>query len=213
MTMFFFAVTGLFSAALSGCGLLPSLRSDTMLILGTAQPIVPWVHQFVIATLLLSVAFLTAGLIGLATLNESRRRYLARLPRWQQWLIWPFHGVAPDVNAPPLPRLGLFRADEKERQPPPLKVALRREWHHLIGIAIFPSVALLATQWFHVPFLATMPCFLAAVLYAMWPVYSKRAPSSFWRLGGFVYLAGGFLAGFLVSFLSWLRSLFAAHYP
>ena len=108
MTVFFFASNALLSAALYGFRLLPSLHSDTMLIQGTPYPTAQWVHRYSITCVLMSVPFLVGGAVGLLTLNESRRRYIASLPRWQQWLIWPFQGVSPSEasipKVPPSPR-------------------------------------------------------------------------------------------------------------
>ena len=101
MMVFFIAFITLLCAALYDFRLLPSLRSDTLLIHGVIYPTAWWAHRYALFLAITSILFIVAGSVGLLTLNESRRRYIANLPRWQQWFFWPFHGVT--FQVPPLP--------------------------------------------------------------------------------------------------------------
>jgi hypothetical protein len=69
------------------------LQQDTVLSGGKQVPAEQFAHfasNFFYAG---SVVAFAPGVLGILTLTEARRRYIAQLPRWKQWYIWPFHGV------------------------------------------------------------------------------------------------------------------------
>ena len=64
---------------------LPFLRDETILaggklVLTTAS------NLFYIG----SAVALVIGIIALVSLSDANRRYIAQLPKWQQFLIWPW---------------------------------------------------------------------------------------------------------------------------
>ena len=77
--------------------------------------------------------------------------------------------------------------------------SLRRYWHHLIGVAVFPSILTLGGRWFHFPVWIIPPFFFAVMFYAMWPTITKRAPYTFWIVTCGVWMGGGILAGVVAS--------------
>jgi hypothetical protein len=76
----------------------------------------------------------------------------------------------------------------------PLREALRVYWKALIGIALFPTIALVGGDLLHIPFDYVVLPFFAVCLLAAWPYLSGKAPYTFWLVAMLVYLAGGFLA-------------------
>ena len=72
----------------------------------------------------------------------------------------------------------------------PLREAIRCYWKALIGIALFPTVALVGDV-LHIPFYYLLLPFFAVCFLAAWPYLSGKAPYTFWVVGMFVYLAGG----------------------
>ncbi len=83
--------------------MLPFLQADTVLSHGQQVPAEHIAHFLSNAFYgIAAFAFLT-GVIGLLTLDEARRQYIAQLPRWQQWLIWPSHGASAAPSPTSLP--------------------------------------------------------------------------------------------------------------
>lgn len=84
---------------------LPFLHADTILSGGKQVPTKQFAHFGSNFFYCGAVVFFVFSLVGVLTLNEARRRYIAQLPRWQQWAIWPFHGVPQSVatqQSPPI---------------------------------------------------------------------------------------------------------------
>ncbi len=96
---------------------------------------------------------------------------------------------------------------------PSLGVALRHDWRHLLGVALFPSVTGLSFLYLHVPEVAFIPFFFAVAFYAMWPCLAKRAPMTFWFVAGAVWMAGGFFLLFLLYLLSLVHLYPITHSP
>jgi hypothetical protein len=82
-----------------------------------------------------------------------------------------------------------------------LGIALRRHWPYLLGVALFPSFAMIATGIFHLPFPFLILPFFAAFLLATWPYATKRAPYSFWLVAMGVWMGGGFLGVLVLQLL------------
>ena len=105
MTLFFFSLTTVLSGILYHYRLLPSLRSDTVPGSRPPFPTERLVHIIAPTCFLFAFIYFAIAVVSLLTLNEARRRYIAALPRWLQWFIWPFHGMsAPTVFTMPPPR-------------------------------------------------------------------------------------------------------------
>ena len=68
---------------------LPFLRGDTTLSAGSLVPTEQWAAFMSRFFYIGSAVFLVVGLITLLTLSDANRRYIAQLPRWQRFLIWP----------------------------------------------------------------------------------------------------------------------------
>ena len=49
-----------------------------------------FVHLIFIMFFVAGTIILTLGIIGVLTLNDERRRYIASLPLLQRWMFWPF---------------------------------------------------------------------------------------------------------------------------
>ena len=99
VTLFVFSFATALSGILYHYRLLPSLRSDTLPGSSPPYPTERLVHIMSPVCFLFAFIYLVVAVVGLLTLNEARRRYIAALPRWLQWFIWPFHGtVAPTVS-------------------------------------------------------------------------------------------------------------------
>ena len=77
-------------ATLIGHRALPFLRDETIRSGGELIPTTEWAafgsKFFYIGT----VVSLVIGIIALVSLSDANRRYIAQLPRWQQYLIWPW---------------------------------------------------------------------------------------------------------------------------
>ena len=69
---------------------LPFLRGDTTLSAGSLVPTEQWAAFMSRFFYIGSAVFLVVGLITLLTLSDANRRYIAQLPRWQRFLIWPW---------------------------------------------------------------------------------------------------------------------------
>ena len=101
-------------------------------------------------------------------------------------------GVYPAERLSGEDRLGFPMPERK-----PLKEALRVYWKSLIGIAIFPALALVGGDFLHIPFEFVALLFFAVCLLAAWPFLSGNAPITFWLVAMAVYLGGGVLAALL----------------
>ena len=106
----------------------------------------------------------------------------------------PAVNVVPDE---PVPRLGL---------------ALKRYWHHLLGMRLFPTVVMLGDRYLHLPFPVFIPVFFAVTFYGFWPIVTKRVPFSYQFVMGAVWLGGAVFGGLVMSLLSLLQSVFAAQH-
>lgn len=83
---------------------------------------------------------------------------------------------------------------------PSLPDALRRYWHHLAGVILFPTAVFVGVSFLHVPSVVFALLFFPVWFYSVWPAFSRRAPSSF----GWVALAawgGGIILVSLLVFL------------
>ncbi len=89
----------------------------------------------------------------------------------------------------------------------PLREAIRCYWKHLIGVALFPTVALVGGEVLHIPFGYLALPFFAVSFLAAWPYLSGKAPYTFWLVAMFVWIAGGFLAVFLSSAIRFTLAL------
>ena len=74
---------------------LPFLQADTILSGGKQVPTEQFAHFASTFFWIGAAVVITLGIVGIFTLSEPRRRYIASLPRLQQWLFWPFHGITP----------------------------------------------------------------------------------------------------------------------
>ena len=73
------------------------LHSDTVLSAGRQVPVEQFARFDANASYSSAIFFFVFGVFGVLLLTEANRRYIAQLPRWQQWLFWPFHGIAPSA--------------------------------------------------------------------------------------------------------------------
>lgn len=101
-------------------------------------------------------------------------------------------GVYPAERLSPEDRLGFAKPERKR-----LKEALRDYWKSLIGVAIFPILALVGGDFLHIPFEYVALLFFAVCLLAAWPFLSGKAPFTFWLVAMAVYLGGAVLAALL----------------
>ena len=69
---------------------LPFLRGETILSAGRLVPTQQWATFISRFFYFGSAAMVAVGLIALFMLSEANRRYIAQLPRWQRFLIWPW---------------------------------------------------------------------------------------------------------------------------
>jgi hypothetical protein len=69
---------------------LPFLRGDTILSAGSTVSTEQWAAFMARFFYIASAVFLVVGLITLFTLSDANRRYIAQLPRWQRFLMWPW---------------------------------------------------------------------------------------------------------------------------
>jgi hypothetical protein len=66
------------------------LRDETILSGGKLVLTTEWVAFASKLFYIGSVVSLVIGIIALVSLSDANRRYIAQLPRWQQFLIWPW---------------------------------------------------------------------------------------------------------------------------
>ena len=69
---------------------LPFLRDETIRSGGELIPTTEWVAFGSKLFYIGSVISLVIGIIALVSLSNANRRYIAQLPKWQQYLIWPW---------------------------------------------------------------------------------------------------------------------------
>ena len=122
--------------------------------------------------------FLSAG-VGFALAHSVL--YFRKVPG-----VYPSRA---DVAPPP-------EAAEPRRMP--LGEALRAYWWTMLGLLLFPTIAMVGMNIFHVPFGYLLLLFFAAALLAAWPYGSGRAPFSFWIVASVVYVFGGTLLSILL---------------
>ena len=102
VTLFFFSLATALSGIVYLYRLLPSLRPDTIPGTNPPYPTERLIHIMAPTCFLFAFIFFVIAVVSLLTLNEARRLYIAALPRWLQWFIWPFHGmVAPTISTSP----------------------------------------------------------------------------------------------------------------
>jgi len=68
---------------------LPFLHGDTILSAGSLVLTDQWAAFMSPFFYIGSTVFVAIGFITLFTLSDANRRYIAQLPRWQRFLIWP----------------------------------------------------------------------------------------------------------------------------
>jgi uncharacterized oligopeptide transporter (OPT) family protein len=98
MKKLWFSPIGCFLGALAGVVLgtlvrhraLPFLRGDTILSGGKLVSTAEWTAFMSKFFYIGSAVMVLIGIIALLTLSEANRRYIAQLPRWQRFLIWPW---------------------------------------------------------------------------------------------------------------------------
>ncbi len=103
MQYFFGASWGIILGFLFRFRVLPFLQPDTILSGGKQVPTEQFAHFASTFFWAAAAVIIVLGIIGTLTLNEPRRRYIASLPRFQQWMWWPFHGVGPSDTPPSSP--------------------------------------------------------------------------------------------------------------
>ena len=69
---------------------LPFLHDETILSGGKLIPTTEWVEFASNFFYIGSAVALIFGIIALVSLSDANRRYIAQLPRWQRFLIWPW---------------------------------------------------------------------------------------------------------------------------
>ena len=69
---------------------LPFLRDETILAGGKLVLTTEWVAFASNLFYIGSAVALVIGIIALVSLSDANRRYIAQLPKWQQFLIWPW---------------------------------------------------------------------------------------------------------------------------
>ena len=94
MVTLFFALSCGISGILYQFRLLPSLRPDAIQPSGGPWPPERFAHMMSGISFFFAAVYSVITVVSVLTLDGSQRRFLASLPRWQQWLIWPFHGAA-----------------------------------------------------------------------------------------------------------------------
>ncbi len=93
MMFFFSASWAIILGFLFRFRILPFLQADTILSGGKQVPTEQFAHFVSIFFWGAAALVIALGIVGILTLNEPRRRYIASLPRLQQWMFWPFHGI------------------------------------------------------------------------------------------------------------------------
>ena len=90
----------------------------------------------------------------------------------------------------------------------PLPDALRRYWLTLAGVCLFPTLAFVGFELFGIRAAwVIMPLFYVTFLFAMKPVGTRRAPTTFWLVVVALWSASAFPAMILVQLIKWIRQL------
>ena len=71
-----------------------------------------------------------------------------------------------------------------------LQAAIRKYWHHLLVISLFPTVFFVGCGYFKVAFEFVVSVFFASAIYGQWPILTKRVPYMFQFVLGAVWLGG-----------------------
>ena len=82
------------------------------------------------------------------------------------------------------------------------QAAIRKYWHHLLVIGLFPTVFFVGCSYFKVPFGFMVPVFFASAIYGHWPITTRRVPYMFQFVLGAVWLGGGIFAGIVTAIIS-----------
>ena len=85
---------------------------------------------------------------------------------------------------------------------PTLGVALKKYWYHLVPMGLFPIAASSTDRYLHVPFGAFIPVFFAVIVYAEWPIITKKVPYSYQFVMMAVWMGGAVLAGLVMQIIS-----------
>ena len=89
MGCFLGALAGVVLGTLVRYRALPFLRDNTILAGGRLVPTEQWAAFASKFFYVGSAVTVLIGIIALLTLSEANRRYIAQLPRWKRFLIWP----------------------------------------------------------------------------------------------------------------------------
>lgn len=90
MGCFLGSLAALIMATLVRHRALPFLRNETILSHGELIPTTEWVASASNLFYVGSLVALLMDVVALVSLSDANRRYIAQLPRWQQFLIWPW---------------------------------------------------------------------------------------------------------------------------
>jgi hypothetical protein len=90
MGCFLGSLAALIMATLVRHRALPFLRDETILSHGELIRTTEWVASASKLFYTGSVVALVMGVIALVSLSDANRRYIAQLPRWPRFLIWPW---------------------------------------------------------------------------------------------------------------------------
>ena len=89
MSCFLGACAGIVLGTLVRFRALPFLREETILSGGKLVPTAQWAAFISKLFYFGAAAMIAVGLVALFTLSEANRRYIAHLPPWKRFLIWP----------------------------------------------------------------------------------------------------------------------------
>jgi hypothetical protein len=89
MSCFIGALSGVVVGTLIRLRALPFLREETILASGSRIPTAEWAAFASQLFYVASAGLVAIGLIALFTFSEANRRYVAQLPPWKRFLIWP----------------------------------------------------------------------------------------------------------------------------
>ena len=79
--------------------LIPFMQTDTILAGGRQVPAEEVARTASILFFSGAALIGTVAIVGVLTLSEARRAYIAQLPRWKQWFYWPFGRSFPTDHA------------------------------------------------------------------------------------------------------------------
>lgn len=85
--------------------MMPFLQGDTVMSSGHQIPVALAAPRLAHILYGMGALMFLQGIIEARRLTDAHRRYIAALPRWEQWKIWPFHGVnaSDPASQQPLP--------------------------------------------------------------------------------------------------------------